>query len=86
MGCGAVLMSEVINKRIRGGPSGACRAAGRWATAPPCLFTIVFSVAPPEMAWRYLFFLGLLPAFFVLWIRRYVEEPQGFARCRRRRR
>ena len=42
------------------------------------LFTIVFSVAPPEMAWRYLFFLGLLPAFFVLWIRRYVEEPQVF--------
>ena len=38
------------------------------------LFTIVFSVAPPEMAWRYLFFLVLLPALFVLWIRRYVEE------------
>jgi predicted MFS family arabinose efflux permease len=34
------------------------------------------------MAWRYLFFLGLLPAFFVLWIRRYVEEPQVFREMR----
>jgi len=42
------------------------------------LFAIVFSIAPPEMAWRYLFFLGLLPAFFALWIRRYVEEPVVF--------
>jgi len=34
------------------------------------------------MAWRYLFFLGLIPAFFVLWIRRYVEEPQVFREMR----
>ena len=42
------------------------------------LFTLVFSLAPPEMAWRYLFFLGLIPAVFVLWIRRHVEEPAMF--------
>jgi MFS family permease len=40
------------------------------------LFTVVFSIAPPETAWRYLFFLGLLPAFLALWIRRYVYEPE----------
>src|SRR4029453_5410226 len=76
---GAVLMSEVIDKRIRGRAVGTVQ--GGWSVGygtAVLLFTIVFSVAPPEMAWRYLFFLGVLPAFFVLWIRRYVEEPEGF--------
>jgi MFS family permease len=80
---GAVLMSEVIDKRIRGRAVG-CVQSG-WSVGygtAVLLFTIVFSMAPPEMAWRYLFFLGLLPAFFVLWIRRYVEEPQVFREMR----
>ncbi len=76
---GAALMSEVIDKRIRGRAVGSVQ--GGWSVGygtAVLLFTIVFSVAPPETAWRYLFFLGLLPAFFVLWIRRYVEEPEVF--------
>ena len=80
---GAVLMSEVIDKRIRGRAVGSVQSG--WSVgygAAVLLFTIVFSVAPPEMAWRYLFFLGLLPAFFALWIRRYVEEPQVFREMR----
>jgi len=80
---GAVLMSEVIDKRIRGRAVGSVQSG--WSVGyglAVLLFTVVFSVAPPEMAWRYLFFLGLLPAFFVLWIRRYVEEPQLFREMR----
>jgi MFS family permease len=80
---GAVLMSEVIDKRIRGRAVGSVQSG--WSVgygAAVLLFTIVFSVAPPEMAWRYLFFLGLLPAFFTLWIRRNVEEPQVFREMR----
>ena len=76
---GAVLMSEVIDKRIRGRAVGSVQSG--WSVGygtAVLLFTIVFSVAPAEQAWRYLFFLGILPAFFVLWIRRYVEEPQVF--------
>jgi len=76
---GAVLMSEVIDKRIRGRAVGTVQ--GGWSVgygAAVLLFTIVFSVAPPEVAWRYLFILGLLPALLVLWIRRYVEEPALF--------
>jgi MFS family permease len=76
---GAVLMSEVIDKRIRGRAVGSVQSG--WSVGygtAVLLFTIVFSVAPPEVAWRYLFFLGLLPAFFALWIRRYVEEPDVF--------
>jgi len=76
---GAVLMSEVIDKRIRGRAVGTVQ--GGWSVGygiAVLLFTIVFSVARPEVAWRYLFFLGLIPALLVLWIRRYVEEPEVF--------
>ena len=76
---GAVLMSEVIDKRIRGRAVGTVQ--GGWSVgygAAVLLFTIVFSVARPEVAWRYLFMLGLIPALLVLWIRRYVEEPDVF--------
>ena len=76
---GAVLMSEVIDKRYRGRAVGTVQSG--WSVGygtAVLLFTIVFSIAPPEAAWRYLFFLGLLPAFFALWIRRYVEEPEVF--------
>ena len=80
---GAVLMSEVIDKRYRGRAVGSVQSG--WSVGygtAVLLFTVVFSVAPAEMAWRYLFFLGLLPAFFALWIRRYVEEPEVFKEMR----
>jgi MFS family permease len=76
---GAVLMSEVIDKRIRGRAVGTVQ--GGWSVgygAAVLLFTIVFSVARADVAWRYLFMLGLIPALLVLWIRRYVEEPDVF--------
>jgi len=60
---GAVLMSEVIDKRIRGRAVGTVQ--GGWSVGygtAVLLFTIVFSVARPEVAWRLLFILGLIPA------------------------
>jgi MFS family permease len=76
---GAVLMSEVIDKRIRGRAVGTVQ--GGWSVgygAAVLLYTLVFSLAPAAMAWRYLFFLGLIPALFVMWIQRYIEEPEVF--------
>jgi MFS family permease len=76
---GAVLMSEVIDKRIRGRVVGSVQSG--WSVgygAAVLLFTLLFSIAPAEVAWRYLFVLGLLPALFVLWIRRYIDEPELF--------
>jgi len=76
---GAVLMSEVIDKRIRGRAVGSVQ--GGWSIGygtAVLLFTLVYSLAPPENAWRYLFFLGLLPAVFAIWVRRNVEEPELF--------
>ncbi|MGE0406435.1 MAG: MFS transporter [Candidatus Korobacteraceae bacterium] len=80
---GAVLMGEVIDKRIRGRAVGSVQSG--WSVgygAAVLLFTLVFSLVSPEMAWRVLFFLGILPAFFTLWIRRHVEEPEIFQKAR----
>ena len=82
---GAVLMSEVIDKRIRGRAVGSVQ--GGWSVgygAAVLLVTLVFSIASPEMAWRYVFFLGLIPALFALWIRRYIEEPEVFREVKAR--
>jgi MFS family permease len=76
---GAVLIAEVINKRIRGRAVGTVQSG--WSVgygAAVLLYTLVFSLAPPAQAWRLLFFLGLLPALIVLWICRGVEEPEVF--------
>lgn len=81
---GAVLMSEVINKEVRGRAVGTVQ--GGWSVgygAAVLLFMLVFSIAPPEIAWRILFFIGLAPALLVLWIRRYVEEPEIYQQTKK---
>lgn len=80
---GAVLMAEVINPKVRGRAVG-CVQSG-WSVgygAAALLFTVVFSVLPPELAWRCLFFIGILPSVAVLFIRRNVEEPDIFLATR----
>ncbi len=81
---GAVLMAEVINPKARGRAVG-CVQSG-WSVgygAAALLFTAMFSWFPPEVAWRYLFFVGILPGFAVLFIRRNVEEPEIFLAAKR---
>ena len=74
---GAVLMGEVIRARDRGKAVGMVQAgwAIGWAVAAG-LYTLVFSLLPAELAWRALFAIGILPAPFVIFIRRFVEEPE----------
>jgi MFS family permease len=76
---GAVLMSEIIDKRVRGRAVGSVQSG--WSVGygvAVLLSAIVFSVSPPEQAWRYMFFLGLIPVVLAIWIRRHVEEPAVF--------
>ena len=47
---------------------------GRGAAA--LLYTILIATVPEEYAWRTLFWIGLAPAALVIWIRRFVEEPE----------
>jgi len=80
---GAALMSEVIDRRHRGRAVGTVQ--GGWSIGygmAVALFTLVFSVARPSVAWRYLFFVGLAPALFAYWIWRNVEEPALFRQHR----
>jgi MFS family permease len=73
---GAALMSEAIRPRYRGRAVG-CVQSG-WAVgwgAAVVLQAIVYSIAPEQQAWRWMFALGFVPALYVLFVRRFVEEP-----------
>jgi MFS family permease len=36
---------------------------------------VVNALVQPAFGWRAVFFVGILPAFFTLWVRRHVDEP-----------
>jgi MFS family permease len=80
---GSVLMSEWAEPERRGRLLGFVQ--GSWAIgwlAANLAFQIVASTAGPNPGWRYLFFLGIIPALFVLYIRRNVEDPPVYVRTR----
>ncbi|WLE63370.1 MFS transporter [Burkholderia plantarii] len=80
---GAVLISETINPQLRGRVVGALQAG--WAIGygiAVLLTTLLLSTLEPNLAWRVLFALGVVPAVLVLWIRRNIEEAPVFARER----
>ncbi len=73
---GAVLMGEVIRDKYRGRAVGIVQTGWSigWGTAA-LLYTILIATLPEALAWRALFWIGILPAGLVFWIRRFVEEP-----------
>jgi len=83
---GAVLMGEAIRDKYRGRGVGLVQTG--WAVgwgASALVYTALYSVLPEAIAWRALFAVGLLPAVFVFWIRRHIEEPALFHATRRAR-
>jgi MFS family permease len=73
---GAVLMAETIRAENRGKAMGAVQSA--WAVGwggAVLLYAAAFSWLDPEVAWRVMFAVGLLPAFLVLYVRRTLKEP-----------
>lgn len=81
---GVALMSEAIRPQHRGRALASVQSA--WAVgwgASVMLFTLASSLLPPEIAWRAMFAVGLLPAFLVVWVRRHVPEPTVFVARRR---
>ena len=81
---GAILIGEVIRARDRGKAVGMVQAG--WAIGwgvSALLYALMFSLLPPEWAWRSLFLLGILPALFVIFIRRFVDEPEVFVAQRK---
>ncbi|MBV9891022.1 MAG: MFS transporter [Rhizobacter sp.] len=82
---GALLIGEIIRDKHRGKGSGVVHSG--WAVgwgAAALLYTVIFSLAPPELAWRVLFAFGLIPAALVFFLRRLVEEPPVFVEIQRR--
>jgi MFS family permease len=74
---GAVLMGEAIRPQYRGRAVGSVQSgwAVGWGLAALAQ-AILFSYLPAELAWRWMFAIGALPALLVFYLRRYVTEPE----------
>lgn len=76
---GAILIGEVVDKRVRGRAVGSVQAG--WPVgygAAALAWWATFSLAPEHTAWRLLFLIGILPGFLVLWIRRNIKESEVY--------
>ncbi len=81
---GSVLMGEIVRSEHRGKAVGTVQSG--WAIgwgAAALLYTLAFSLLPEDWAWRSLFWIGVIPAFLVLYIRKNVPEPEIFQRAQR---
>jgi MFS family permease len=70
---GAALVSETWPARLRGRALGFMQ--GSWAIGFATAAMVVGFVLP-RYGWRAVFFVGILPAFFTLWVRKGVQEPE----------
>jgi MFS family permease len=81
---GAVLVSETWPAEHRTKAVGIMQSG--WALGyilAAILAALILGVLPlGEEAWRWLFVMGVIPAFFTIWIRRKVAEPPVWARRR----
>ena len=70
---GALLVSETWPSRHRGKAIGLMQ--GGWALGYIAAAVAAATVLP-AFGWRVMFFLGILPALFAVWVRTKVEEPE----------
>jgi MFS family permease len=80
---GAVLISEWSSADRRGRNLGFVQ--GAWALgwlAANFAFQIIFGLVGAQPGWRYLFFLGIIPALFVLYVQRSVRDAPAYNRTR----
>jgi MFS family permease len=69
---GAALVSETWPPEHRGKALGIMQSSWAIGYAAAALVT---AVVLPTYGWRAVFFVGVLPALFTLWVRRHVDEP-----------
>lgn len=82
---GSVLMGEIVRAQHRGKAVGLVQSA--WAVGwglAAIGYAIIFTVLPEQYAWRTMFWIGILPALLVFYVRRYVPEPEVFKETRKR--
>jgi MFS family permease len=81
---GAALVSETWPDRHRGKALAFVQSS--WAIGYGLAVVVDFVVRSVlGFDWRVVFFVGVLPALFALWVRRNVEEPELWQRARRER-
>ena len=73
---GATLVAESWPLRARAKGLGMMQCAFGWGSLLAAGIWYFLEPAGGPSAWRYLFFIGVIPAFFVLFIRRRVEESE----------
>ncbi|HSC28423.1 MAG TPA: MFS transporter, partial [Vicinamibacterales bacterium] len=76
---GAALVSETWPAEHRGKALGFMQSS--WAIGFAAAAVVTWLVLP-VWGWRAVFFVGVLPAFFTLWIRRAVREPEIWQRSK----
>jgi MFS family permease len=78
---GSVLISETIRSEYRGRAVGTVQGGWSigWAISA-LLYTAFFALLPSSLAWRAMFWVGLLPALLAFWIQGNVSEPDIFER------
>ncbi len=82
---GAALMGEIVRPQHRGKAVGCVQSS--WAVgwgAAAILSAVSYALLPEAIAWRALFFVGVLPGLFVIYVRRNVHESPAFERDRQR--
>ncbi len=80
---GSVLVAETIEARHRGMAAGIVQSSWSVGWAAAALgFWAVSVLLPPELGWKVLFWVGILPALLVIYIRRNVQEPATYIEMR----
>jgi MFS family permease len=82
---GSVLMGEAIRPQHRGKAVGTVQSgwAIGWGLAA-FSYTTLFSLLSAEFAWRVMFWIGILPALLVVYIRRHVPESDIWKETRKK--
>ena len=80
---GAVLIAEMIQPKHRGKAVGLVQSswAVGWGMAA-IAFWGIYAVMPAEQAWRVLFWIGILPAALIFYIRRNISDPEVYHQTR----
>jgi len=82
---GSVLMGEAIRAEHRGKAVGTVQSGWALGWGAAAIFSVVlFTWLPANLAWRAMFWIGILPALLVFYIRRWVPEPEIYTQTRRR--
>jgi MFS family permease len=79
---GAVLVSETWPAHLRNKAISIMQSGWALGYMAASIAAAIILGAPSlgADAWRWLFVVGVAPAFFTLWIRRYVREPESWTR------